>query len=144
MKVSFNSGIDVETMELTSSSTPLPWIHSENDPSCTDAQCPAPKDHQDWGPSTSSIWTAGLIEINDHHHNRHQYNKFPTLWDCQRRRPLVSKDIQTDWTIGVNVGVVYLSGKADFGRLERIIGGEGDRKEENTARIGRVTLIHIA
>jgi len=39
--------------------------------------------------------------------------------------------------------VVYLSGKADFGRLERIIDREGDRKEENTTRIRRVTLFHI-
>jgi len=38
--------------------------------------------------------------------------------------------------------VEYFSGKADFGRLPRIVGGEGDRKEENTARIRRVTLVH--
>jgi len=37
-----------------------------------------------------------------------------------------------------------LSTQATYrGRLERIIGGEGNKKEENTARVRRVTLFHI-
>jgi len=36
--------------------------------------------------------------------------------------------------------VVYLSRKADLGRLERIIGREGDGEKEDAAGIRRVTL----
>jgi len=39
--------------------------------------------------------------------------------------------------------MVYLSGEAYLGRLERVIGGEANRKEENAARIRCVTLFHI-
>jgi hypothetical protein len=31
--------------------------------------------------------------------------------------------------------MIYLSGEAYLGRLERVVDGEGNRKEENTARI---------
>ena len=58
----------------------------------------------------------------------------------QRRRPLISQDIQTNGTIGVDVGVVNLGRKTDLGRFKRVIGRKGDGKEENTACIRRVTL----
>lgn len=39
--------------------------------------------------------------------------------------------------------MVYLGEKVDIGGLEGIIGGEGNRKEENAARIRRVTLFRM-
>jgi len=53
---------------------------------------------------------------------------------------LIPQDIQTNGTIGVDVGVVNLGRKADLGRFEWVIGGKRDGEEENTACIGRVTL----
>lgn len=49
-----------------------------------------------------------------------------TLRDGQRRRPLVPQDVQADRAIGVDIGVINLGREADLGRLEGIIGGEGD------------------
>lgn len=53
---------------------------------------------------------------------------------------MIPQDIQTNGTIGVDVGVVNLGRKTDLGRFERVIGGKRDGEEENTACIGRVTL----
>lgn len=49
-----------------------------------------------------------------------------TLRDGQRRRPLISQDVQADRTVGIDVWVVDLSREADLGWLEGIIGGEGN------------------
>lgn len=49
-----------------------------------------------------------------------------TFRDGQCRRPLVSKDVKTDGTICIDVGVVNLGGKADFGWFEWIVRGETD------------------
>lgn len=59
----------------------------------------------------------------------------PTFRNGQCWRPLVSKDVKANGAIGIDVGVVDLGRKANFGWLEWIVGGEGDREEENTARI---------
>lgn len=61
--------------------------------------------------------------------------KKPTFRYGQCWRPLVSEDVETDGTIGIDVGVVDLGRKADFGRFEWIIRGETYGKEENTARV---------
>lgn len=53
----------------------------------------------------------------------------------QRRRPLIPQNIQTNGTIGVDVGVINLGRKTDLRRFERVIGRKGDGKEENTACI---------
>ena len=58
----------------------------------------------------------------------------------QRRRPLIPQDIQTNGTIGIDVGVVNLGRKTDLGRFKGVIGREGDGEEENAACIRRVTL----
>jgi hypothetical protein len=39
-----------------------------------------------------------------------------------------------------SLGVVDLGREGDFGRLERVIGREGDVEEEDAARVWRVTL----
>lgn len=39
-----------------------------------------------------------------------------------------------------SLGVVDLGREGNFGRLERVIGREGDVEEENAARVWRVTL----
>lgn len=63
-----------------------------------------------------------------------------TLRDGQGWRPLVSQDIKTDRSVGVDVGVIDLGRKADLGGFERVVGGESDGEEKDAASIGRVTL----
>ena len=58
-----------------------------------------------------------------------------TFRDGQRWTPLVPQDIQTDRTVGVDIGVVDLGREADLWRLEGVIGGEGNGKEEDTTGI---------
>ena len=53
-------------------------------------------------------------------------SKKRTFRDGQRWTPLVPQDIQTDRTVGVDIGVVDLGREADLWRLEGVIGGEGD------------------
>jgi len=55
---------------------------------------------------------------------------------------LVSENVQTNRPIRIDVGVIYLRREAHFGRFERIIGRECDRKEENAASVWRVTGSH--
>lgn len=50
-----------------------------------------------------------------------------TLRDCESRAPLVPQNVQTNATVGVDVGVVYASGEVDLGGLEGIICREMDR-----------------
>ena len=69
---------------------------------------------------------------------------FITLRYSQRRRPLISQDIQTNGTVGVDGGVVDLGSKTNLGRLERVIGGAGDGEEEDAPCVRRFTLIHRA
>jgi hypothetical protein len=40
---------------------------------------------------------------------------------------LISQDVETDRPVGVDIRMVDLRREADLGRLEGIIGGEGDR-----------------
>ena len=58
-----------------------------------------------------------------------------TFRNGQCWRPLVSKDVEANGAVGIDVGVVDLGRKADFGWFERIVGGESDGEEEDTARI---------
>jgi hypothetical protein len=53
---------------------------------------------------------------------------------------LIPQDIQTDRSIGIDVGVVDLCRKADFGGLEGVVGGKADGEEEDTPSIRRITL----
>ena len=53
---------------------------------------------------------------------------------------MVPQDIQTDRTVGVDIGVIDLGREADLWRLEGVIGGEGNGKEEDTTRMGRLAL----
>jgi hypothetical protein len=54
---------------------------------------------------------------------------------------LIPQDVQTDAAVGVDVGVVDASSEVDLGRLEGIVGGEVDSKEEDTSRVWGVTLM---
>lgn len=64
----------------------------------------------------------------------------PTFGECESRTPLVSQNIQTDATVGVDVGVVDASGEVDLGGLEWVVGREVNLEEEDTARVRRVGL----
>lgn len=63
-----------------------------------------------------------------------------TFGNGQGRAPLVSQDVQADAAVRVDVGVVDACGEVDLGRLEGIVGREVNGEEEDTARVGRVTL----
>lgn len=54
---------------------------------------------------------------------------------------MISQNVQTNATVGVDVRVVDLGSEADFGGLEGVIGGEGDGKEKNASCIRRVSLL---
>ena len=54
--------------------------------------------------------------------------------------PLVPQDVQANRAVRVDVRVVDLCGEGDLGRLEGVVGGEGDGEEEDAAGIRRVTL----
>lgn len=60
----------------------------------------------------------------------------------QRRAPLVPQDIQANATIAVDVGVVNAGSEVDLRWLERVVGGEVNREEEDAAGIGRVAGSH--
>lgn len=64
-----------------------------------------------------------------------------TLRDCESGTPLVSEDIETDAAVGVDVGMVDARGEVHLGRLERVVGGEVNRQEEDTSGVWGVTLI---
>jgi hypothetical protein len=48
---------------------------------------------------------------------------------------LVSENVQANRSVGIDVGVVDLGREADLGGLEGVIGGEGDRKEEDASGV---------
>lgn len=53
---------------------------------------------------------------------------------------MVSEDVETDAAVAVDVGVVDAGGEVDLGRLERVVCGEMDGEEKDTAGVWRVTL----
>ena len=58
-----------------------------------------------------------------------------TFRDRQCWTPLIPEDIQTDRPVRVDVRVIDLGREADLGRLEGVVGGEGDGEEEHAARV---------
>jgi hypothetical protein len=53
---------------------------------------------------------------------------------------LVSKDVEADAAVGVDVGVIDAGGEVDLRGLEGVVGREMNCKEEDTTRVWRVTL----
>lgn len=60
--------------------------------------------------------------------------------DRQSRAPLVSKNVQADAAVGVDVGVVDASGEVHLRGLEGVVCREVDGQEEDTTRVRGVTL----
>lgn len=56
---------------------------------------------------------------------------------------MVPQDIQTNAAVGVDVGVVDAGGEVDLRRLEGVVGGEVNGKEEDTSGVWGVTLIDV-
>jgi hypothetical protein len=50
-----------------------------------------------------------------------------TFRNSQSGRPLISQNVQTNGSVGVDVGVIDLGREADLGRFERVVGRESDR-----------------
>ena len=63
-----------------------------------------------------------------------------TFRDGQCWAPLVPQDVQANRAVGVDVRVVDLRRERDLGRLEGVVGGERDGKEEDASSVRRVTL----
>lgn len=55
---------------------------------------------------------------------------------------MVPQNIETDTAIGVDIGMVDSGGEVDLRRLERVVGGEVNGKEEDTPRVRRVGRTH--
>lgn len=64
------------------------------------------------------------------------------LGDSQGGGPLVTENIQTDGTIGIDIGMVDPSDKVDLWGFKGIIGGKVDREEEDASRVRRITGAH--
>lgn len=63
-----------------------------------------------------------------------------TFRDRERRRPLISQNVQADAAVGVDVGMVDAGGEVDLRGLEGVVGGESDAQEEDTRGIRAVGL----
>ena len=62
-----------------------------------------------------------------------EYWRWDTFRDCEGGRPLVTKDVETDTAVGVDVWVIDSSREVDLRRLEWVIGWEVYGKEEDAA-----------
>lgn len=58
-----------------------------------------------------------------------------TFRDGQSRAPLITQDVETDGSVGVDVWVVDAGGEVDLWRLEWVVGWEVDCQEEDTAGV---------
>ena len=58
-----------------------------------------------------------------------------TFRNGQGGGPLIPQNVETDRTVGVDVGVVYLGREADLGRFERVVGWKSDRQEEDASGV---------
>lgn len=63
-----------------------------------------------------------------------------TLADGQSWTPLIPQNVETDRPVRVDIGVVDSGGEADFGRLEGVVGREGEVEEKDTAGVRRIAL----
>ena len=68
-------------------------------------------------------------------HPYKRQSQLHTFRDRQCWTPLLPQDVKTDRPVRVDVRVVDLGREADLWRLEGVIGGEGNGKEEDTAGI---------
>ena len=66
--------------------------------------------------------------------------KSHTLRYGQCRAPLVTQNVEADAAICVDIGVINPGREMDLWRLERVVRGELDLKEEDTPSIRRVAL----
>lgn len=63
-----------------------------------------------------------------------------TFRDGERRRPLVSEDVETDAAVGVDVGVIDAGGEVNLWGLERVVGRESNAQEEHAGRVRTIGL----
>jgi hypothetical protein len=87
-----------------------------------------------------SRWTEELVDMLVLSTNQRGSQRRNTFRDGQSRAPLVSENVQADASVGVDVGVVDTCGEVHLGRLEGVVGGEVNRKEEDTAGVRGVRL----
>jgi hypothetical protein len=91
-----------------------------------------------------------LVDVSDLRDKRvvrvgicqHRADRQENFRDGQGRAPLVSKDVEADAAVGVDVGVVDASGEVDLRGLEGVVGREMNCEEEDTTRVWRVAGSH--
>lgn len=64
------------------------------------------------------------------------------FWDCECWAPLLFEYVETDASLGVDVGVIDSRLEHDFRRLEGVVRREGDAHEEHTSGIRAVSWTH--
>ena len=67
-----------------------------------------------------------------------------TLGNGQGWAPLVTENVQANASIRVDVWVIDTGGEIDFRRLEGVIGREVYIQEEDTTRVGTITLVCVS
>jgi hypothetical protein len=82
--------------------------------------------------STWSKWIAEL-EKYDQPECDSSLDRFLTLGNSESRAPLVSKDVQANATVGVDIRVIDARGEVDLRGLERVVCWEVDGQEEDAA-----------
>jgi hypothetical protein len=117
-------------VRLTSSSIPSPSPRTSPGRSCTSVRCQAQEDRPGSDLLTSNKWITKLHRVPDVSESIqfivHDKNDKRTLRDSECRGPLVTQDVETDGTIGVNVRVVDLGRERDLRRFEGIVGRKDD------------------
>ena len=93
-----------------------------------------------WTNGSSGLGSVSIEQIESNTRKKH-YSRCSvegeerTFRNGQCWRPLVSKDVEANGAVGIDVWVVDLGRKADFGRFEGVVGGETDREEEDTTGV---------
>jgi len=72
----------------------------------------------------------------------HAANGKKDFGDCEGGRPLITEDVETNATVGVDVWVINSSGKVHFWRFERVVCRKMNGEEENATRVWTITRSH--
>ena len=92
------------------------------------------------------LWLVGLVQLSDFWHQRivwvcvcqQWWNWQQNFWNCQGWWPLILQNVQTNWSVCVDVRVVNLCCEIDLWGSEWVISWKVDVQEENTSGIWAV------
>ena len=87
----------------------------------------------------SNLWNQRIIWVSISQ-KRADWKKY--LWNCESWWPLFLENVQTDWTIWIDVWMVDSRCEVDLCWLEGIVSGEVDVEEEDSTRVWRIIWSH--